>query len=46
MVIFPGAARCAFPGLRVCSPGKRSATREDGGASGRKTQKQKAQSFD
>ena len=33
MVIFPGAARCAFPGLRVCSPGKRSATREDDGAS-------------
>ena len=35
MVIFPGAARCAFPGLRVCSPGKRSATGEDGGASDR-----------
>ncbi|HEM8657600.1 TPA: hypothetical protein U2Q44_004856 [Klebsiella aerogenes] len=43
---FPEAVLRTFSGLRVCSPGKRSATGEDGGASDRKTQKQKAQSFD
>ncbi|MEH4267015.1 hypothetical protein [Klebsiella aerogenes] len=36
---FPEAALRTFSGLRVCRPGKRSATGEDGGASGRKTQK-------
>ncbi|EKM7515103.1 hypothetical protein [Klebsiella aerogenes] len=35
-----------FSGLRVGSPGKRSATGGDGGASGRKRQKQKARSSD
>jgi len=44
---FPRRRCCApFPGYGFCSPGKRSATGEDGGASDRKTQKQKAQSFD
>ncbi|RSW03969.1 hypothetical protein EGH51_13480 [Klebsiella aerogenes] len=40
------AMAAPFPGYGVCSPGKRSATGGDGGASGRKTQKQKAQSSD
>ncbi|HCT1900725.1 TPA: hypothetical protein OTQ06_002490 [Klebsiella aerogenes] len=44
--IFPQAVLRTFSGLRACSPGKRSATGEDGGASGRKTQKQKARSSD
>ena len=44
--VFPEAVLRTFSGLRVCSPGKRSATGVDGGASGRKTQKQQAQSSD
>ncbi len=36
--VFPEAVLRTFSGLRVCSPGKRSAIGEDGGASGRKTQ--------
>lgn len=42
----PEAVLRTLSGLRDCSPGKRSVTGEDGGASGRKTQKQKAQSCD
>ncbi|KLF03668.1 hypothetical protein YA25_14585 [Klebsiella aerogenes] len=42
----PEAVLRTFSGLQDCSPGKRSATGGDGGASGRKTQKQKAQSSD
>ena len=38
----PEAVLRTLSGLRVCSPGKRSATGGDGGTSGRKTQKQKA----
>ncbi len=42
---FPRRRCCApFPGYGFCSPGKRSATGEDGGTSDRKTQKQKARS--
>ena len=44
--VSPEAVLRTFSGLRDCSPGKHSATGEDGGASGRKTQKQKAQSSD
>ncbi|MGV0242694.1 hypothetical protein ACVEIO_020985 [Klebsiella aerogenes] len=44
--VFPEAVLRTFSGLRDCSPGKRSATGEDGGASDRKTQKQKARSSD
>ncbi|WP_164519139.1 hypothetical protein [Klebsiella aerogenes] len=43
--VFPEAAQAGERSV-VCSPGKRSATGEDGGASDRKTQKQKAQSSD
>ncbi|MBS6143913.1 MAG: hypothetical protein KH967_05035, partial [Klebsiella aerogenes] len=39
-------ARSSPQEVRICSPGKRSATGEDSGASGRKTPKQKAQSSD
>ncbi|WP_155958943.1 hypothetical protein [Klebsiella aerogenes] len=48
--VSPEAVLRTFSGLRVatpvCSPGKRSATGEDSGASGRKRQKQKARSSD
>jgi len=44
--VFREAVLRTFSGLRVCSPGKRSATGGDGGASDRKTQKQKARSSD
>ncbi len=44
--VFPEAVLRTFSGLRVCSPGKRSATGEDGGVPGRKTPKQKARSSD
>ncbi len=39
-------ARSSPQEVRICSPGKRSVTGEDGGASGRKTPKQKARSSD
>ena len=39
-------ARSSPQEVRICSPGKRSATGGDGSASGRKTQKQKARSSD
>ncbi|HDT2544460.1 TPA: hypothetical protein QHK75_004530 [Klebsiella aerogenes] len=44
--LFPEAVLRTFSGLQDCSPGKRSATGGDGGASGRKRQKQKARSSD
>ncbi len=42
--VSPEAVLRTFSGLRVGSHGKRSATGGDGGASGRKTPKQKARS--